>query len=542
MANRYWVGGSGTWNTSNTANWSATSGGSGGASAPVLADSVFFNGSSGGGTVTISGTVDCWDITDTGFTGNFAHSSGILQINRTTGFTIATLTSSDTALPSGLTIKVVGFTANTQRRLLLRNTISNPINLYATAGGTGVNNTIEIPATYTTYFNVVDSTGYYGNFGLGGALYVLQSFTLQAGANASSASVYTSPTSGTCYIQTNGTSLGSLGVGGSSGTTTEILNNSNISVVTAYVANTTFKTNNYNISGLQFNVASCTANLGTSTITVTDSYVNPSSATFTTSTWTLVLNQISNTVESYIWGTNTIPNVVFAGNGSAPIRFYFSTSITNASTTRTANGNFKMADTPYQITVQNFNLSGSPGIINTFNSTTSGTQWNIRRSSGTVYLDYISLTDSNAGGGAVFAYGPNSSYLTNNSGWIASVSTSTNLTGLVGTTALGTVSVTTTVGSYIYVTGVLGTAELGTLSFITNNFINVSGLLAVGQVGNASTDVFFDAIGLSATAILGDGSTNETIAVSGVFGNGLVNDVGAVIWTNVITSGNGTLY
>ena len=134
------------------------------------------------------------------------------------------------------------------------------------------------------------------------------------------------------------------------------------------------------------------------------------------------------------------------------------------------------------------------------------------------------------------------SYLTNNSGWIASVSTSTNLTGLVGTTALGTVSVTTTVGSYIYVTGVLGTAELGTLSFITNNFINVSGLLAVGQVGNASTDVFFDAIGLSATAILGDGSTNETIAVSGVFGNGLVNDVGAVIWTNVITSGNGTLY
>lgn len=541
MANRYWVGGSGTWNTSNTANWSATSGGAGGASAPVLADSVFFNGSSGGGTVTISGTVDCWDITDTGFTGNFAHSSGILQINRTTGTTIATLTSSDTALPSGLTIKVVGFTANTQRRLLLRNTVSNPINLYATAGGTGVNNTIEIPSTYTTYFNVVDSTGYYGDFGRNGILYVLQSFTLQAGANNSSAGVYTRPTSGTCYIQTNGTSLNNINVGGSVGTTTELLGPVN-ATITAYVSGTTFKTNSYNITGAQFNVASCTANLGTSTITVTDSYVNPSSATFTTSTWTLVLNQISNTVESYIWGTNTTPNVVFAGNGSAPIRFYYNTSITNASTTRTANGNFRMAANPYQLTVQNFNLSGSPGIINTFYSDTPGTQWNIRRSSGTVYLDYISLTDSNAGGGATFAYGPNSTLVSNNTGWVASVSVTTNVTGLSGTTSLGTVTVTTTIGAFINVTGVTGSTALGTAGLVTNNFINASGVSGTGQVGNASTDVFFDAIGLSAIAILGDGSTNETIAISGVSGTAQTADVGAVIWTKVITSGNGTLY
>lgn len=30
MANRYWVGGSGTWNASNTTNWSTASGGAGG--------------------------------------------------------------------------------------------------------------------------------------------------------------------------------------------------------------------------------------------------------------------------------------------------------------------------------------------------------------------------------------------------------------------------------------------------------------------------------------------------------------------------------
>ena len=43
MADRYWVGGAGTWNATSTANWSATSGGAAGASAPTSADNVIFN-------------------------------------------------------------------------------------------------------------------------------------------------------------------------------------------------------------------------------------------------------------------------------------------------------------------------------------------------------------------------------------------------------------------------------------------------------------------------------------------------------------------
>jgi hypothetical protein len=43
MADRYWVGGAGTWNATTTTNWSATSGGSGGASAPTSADNVIFD-------------------------------------------------------------------------------------------------------------------------------------------------------------------------------------------------------------------------------------------------------------------------------------------------------------------------------------------------------------------------------------------------------------------------------------------------------------------------------------------------------------------
>ena len=46
MADRYWVGGTGTWGTTTT-NWSATSGGPGGASVPTAADNVIFDANSG---------------------------------------------------------------------------------------------------------------------------------------------------------------------------------------------------------------------------------------------------------------------------------------------------------------------------------------------------------------------------------------------------------------------------------------------------------------------------------------------------------------
>lgn len=53
MANRYWVGGSGTWNAVNTANWSATSGGAGGASVPTAADTAYLDANSGAAVVTL---------------------------------------------------------------------------------------------------------------------------------------------------------------------------------------------------------------------------------------------------------------------------------------------------------------------------------------------------------------------------------------------------------------------------------------------------------------------------------------------------------
>jgi hypothetical protein len=68
MADRYWVGGSGSWNS--TTKWSATSGGSSGASVPTAADNAIFNANSiAGGTahyvVTVTDNATCNNLTFT---------------------------------------------------------------------------------------------------------------------------------------------------------------------------------------------------------------------------------------------------------------------------------------------------------------------------------------------------------------------------------------------------------------------------------------------------------------------------------------------
>ena len=76
MANRFWVGGTASWDGTAGTKWATTSGGAGGASVPTSADDVFFDANSGAVTVTVSSSV-CASLDFTGFTGTFAGSAGI---------------------------------------------------------------------------------------------------------------------------------------------------------------------------------------------------------------------------------------------------------------------------------------------------------------------------------------------------------------------------------------------------------------------------------------------------------------------------------
>lgn len=88
MAARFWVGGTGTWDASDTTHWSASTGGASGASAPGVNDAATLDGASGGGTVTVNATISVQSITCGAFTGtlDFSANNNNVNLTATTGF------------------------------------------------------------------------------------------------------------------------------------------------------------------------------------------------------------------------------------------------------------------------------------------------------------------------------------------------------------------------------------------------------------------------------------------------------------------------
>lgn len=139
MANRYWVGGTASWDGTAGTKWSETSGGPGGASVPTTADDVFIDANSGVVTVTIAtGVRGAKSINCTGFTGTLAGSAAITvagSITLASGMThtytgTITITGTGTFTTngksvSGLTVDGSGITVTLGSAL----TTINPINV-----------------------------------------------------------------------------------------------------------------------------------------------------------------------------------------------------------------------------------------------------------------------------------------------------------------------------------------------------------------------------------------------------------------------------
>ena len=77
MANRYWVGGTASWDGTAGTKWSDTSGGAGGFSVPTTADDVFFSALSTGTCTIATGNTGAKSIDCTGFTGGIAGTAAI---------------------------------------------------------------------------------------------------------------------------------------------------------------------------------------------------------------------------------------------------------------------------------------------------------------------------------------------------------------------------------------------------------------------------------------------------------------------------------
>lgn len=181
MADRYWVGGSGTWNTTSTTNWSASSGGASGASVPTAADSVFFD-QAGPYTVTMTGALNCLDITVSGASVTFA-----------TGTTPTLSVASNWATDATTVWNSTGtitFTATTSKTILTNGiTINAPVTFNGTGGTWTLLSNFTLGSTLTTTLTA-------------GTL-ALSTFTLTTGLFASSGSVARTLNFGTGKIVLN---------------------------------------------------------------------------------------------------------------------------------------------------------------------------------------------------------------------------------------------------------------------------------------------------------------------------------------------------
>ena len=116
MADRYWRGGTGTWNTTSTTNWSDTSGGAGGFSVPTASDNVIFD-QAATYSVTMTGILACLSITVSAGTVSFlTGTTPTLQVNGSMSLIAMTWTSTGAitfnATTTGQTITTGGTTIN----------------------------------------------------------------------------------------------------------------------------------------------------------------------------------------------------------------------------------------------------------------------------------------------------------------------------------------------------------------------------------------------------------------------------------------------
>jgi len=217
MADRYWVGGSGTWNTTSTTNWSTASGGGSGASVPTVSDNVIFD-QAGTYTVTMTGALACLDITVSAGTVTFATgTSPTLNIRGSMTLVAGTLWSST---------GTITFSSTTTGRTITTNGVT--INATTTFSGVGGGWTLGSALTTAGSRDLTLTAGTFntGNYNMtltGGRILITGSNTkaLNLGSSTISLAYWydlntsnTTVNAGTSSITITATNASTIGLGG----------------------------------------------------------------------------------------------------------------------------------------------------------------------------------------------------------------------------------------------------------------------------------------------------------------------------------------
>ena len=458
MANRYWVGGSGTWNGSSTANWSATSGGASGASAPTTSDTAIFDSLSGTGTCTTASGAVCTAATfdsatltlllgaNLSVTNTFTLTKGVISLdiydltsasfssNNTNTRSVSFGTGSIKLTGSGINVWAVNNATNFSfsgdpRVILTASPSSGNRNVnHGTSGGATEANS---PSFYVTggtdtfYFfsaRTVDLTGFSGTLQLGGK-FVYGNYILSSGvtitADASNVLQFGSTSATERIITCNGKTINQavlfFGAGGS------WLCSDNFSVVSTVT--TTLRAGTLNANGNNVNIGSFALGSGTKTLTLGsgtwsvagswDANTNVANLTVSASSGTISMTSAS--AKAFAGGAKTWPTLNQGGAGALTIQQSNSfANITNSVQPATIT---LTASTTQTVAI--FGVSGTAGNLITLNTSTSGTRATLSDTDGTNEVSNVSIKDINATGGAIWNAFLKSGNVDagNNSGW-----------------------------------------------------------------------------------------------------------------------------
>lgn len=430
MATKYWTGavngGTGTWDATNTTNWSLTSGGAGGASVPLTSEPVIFDANSGTGICTLGANIEIWSIDFTGYAGTLDFSTYKLMLNRVR----------TTVLQLGTTVKFTGSKRIELIGVSATGTRTVNGNLSSSTGGreanapdiyvTGGTDTINLASTS---IRNLDFTGFSGIFtsnypSIYGDLTLSPTMTITSNTDQITlASTSATPRK----ITTNGVVINFPfycdGVGGS----WELQDDLNIATNKILrINNGTFNANGKNITtgGFISGAGTKTLNMGSGTWTVTGNDTalgypawwasfNPAGLTIIPGTATI--NMTSASTKTFAGNAKTYGTLNQGGAGQLIIQ----QANTFANITNTAKPATITFPANTTTTVNAFSVSGTNGNQVTINSSTAGTRATLSDASGVNSVSYTTIKDINATGGATWnAYRSLSNIdAGNNTGW-----------------------------------------------------------------------------------------------------------------------------
>lgn len=405
MADRFWVGGTGSWNSTTLTNWSVTSGGAGGQSIPTAADNVYFDANSGGGVVTVNVALrTCLNLSFRGvsgtsdFTGTFAGAStlsisGGLILSASTTYTYSSsisflatsgsynIISNGRTLVCGININGLGGTFNLTDGLT---TTTSAGSLILTAGTLNFGS-----STHSIFsFNSSNSNVRTLNFGTATLNITGNGVTVWSTSTNTNLTISGTPTINCTYSGSTGTRTINFGTPAEANTI-----NVNITAGTDIVA---LSIGNY--KSINFTGFSGSTTIGNATI-YKDLILSPTQTLTTVGSLTFAGTSVTQIITS---NNLTIPTTTLTIN-SATTTFQISTALTITGSITLTNGTFNV--------INGANITCSSFISNNSNTRTlnmgsgvwtlTGTLvvWNITTSTGMTIncgTSRVVITDTSA--------------------------------------------------------------------------------------------------------------------------------------------------